>query len=130
MCADSGAMMIKRNALFGCPMHYSAADALSLFHARFAGASEQVFGLGTLPDGRSSYQALADTVPEGARRVLDLACGDGALLERLAPPERVGLDRSPEELAAARARLGPELPLHQGMAQQLPFEDASFDAVT
>lgn len=113
-------------------MHYSQTEALEAFHARYAGASDRVFARGVTPDGRSSYQALADCVPPEARRVLDLACGDGPMLARLAAPGRsvVGLDRSAPELAAARARLGPDAELHEGLAQALPFEDASFDAAT
>lgn len=113
-------------------MPLTTTEALSSFHARFAGASDRVFGRGTVPDGRSSYQWLADQVPPEAARVLDLACGDGALLARLARPGReiMGLDRSEHELAAARARLGPEVALHHGVAQALPFPDGSFDAVT
>ena len=86
---------------------------------------------GMLEDGCSSYQRLAEAVSPGAR-VLDLACGDGALIAilREAGHDVTGLDRSSDELAAARRRLGPGLPLHLGEARALPFEDGSFDAVT
>ena len=57
-------------------------------------------------------------------RVLDLACGDGALLARL--PGAVGVDLSPGELALARRR-GHEVV--EGRAQALPFADRSFDTV-
>jgi 3' terminal RNA ribose 2'-O-methyltransferase Hen1 len=46
----------------------------------------------------------------GARSVLDLGCGDGKLIERLAAQPLltriVGLDISPDAIAAARLRLG------------------------
>ena len=113
-------------------MHYTAPDALAAFHARFAGASDRVFGPGRAEDGRSSYMMLAETVDEHAAHVLDLACGDGALLAKLMRPGRevVGLDRSPHELAAARERLGPDVPLVEASAQKMPFFNESFDAVT
>lgn len=109
----------------------SMPDALARFHACCAGASARVFQRGMLEDGCTSYQRLADAVSPGVR-VLDLACGDGALIAilREAGHDVTGLDRSSDELAAARRRLGPELPLHHGEAQALPFEDGSFDAVT
>lgn len=113
-------------------MRYTVPEALAAFHARYAGASDRVFSRGQDDAGRSSYARLAETVPPEAEVVFDLACGDGAMLQRLQRPGRrqVGLDRSPEELAAARARLGPEATLVLGMAQELPFEDGSFDAAT
>lgn len=85
-----------------------------------------------LADGRTSYQALAAEVA-GARRVLDLGCADGALLAVLAAAGATalaGIDLSTAELELARRR--PALAgadLRQGRAQQLPFADASFDAV-
>ncbi|WP_445527562.1 class I SAM-dependent methyltransferase [Streptomyces cyslabdanicus] len=85
-----------------------------------------------LADGRTSYQVLAAEVA-GARRVLDLGCADGALLEVLAAAgaeELAGIDLADQELALARMR--PALTcadLRQGRAQELPFADNSFDAV-
>jgi SAM-dependent methyltransferase len=67
------------------------------------------------------------------RRVLELGCGTGVFLERVAPcgARIVGLDLSADLLAKARARLGdvPNVVLHRGNAEQLPYADASFDAV-
>ncbi|GIG55780.1 hypothetical protein Lfu02_01520 [Longispora fulva] len=83
-------------------------------------------------DGRSSYRIMADTVA-GARRVLDLGCADGWLLERLAEAGAetlAGIDLSEGELAFARRR--PALAgadLRCGRAQQLPYADGSYDAV-
>jgi SAM-dependent methyltransferase len=67
-------------------------------------------------------------------RVLDVACGTGAVaqeaLRRVGPERQVaGLDVSPDMLAVARRKL-PDLDLRQGHAEELPFDDESFDAVT
>ncbi len=65
--------------------------------------------------------------------ILDLACGAGAFLKDLAaafPRARLaGIDLSPPYLAEARRRSG-VTSLVQGMAERLPFADASLDAVT
>lgn len=66
-------------------------------------------------------------------RVLDLGCGSGLLLERLAGiapgGARVGVDRTPEMLALARRRLGAEVALALARAEQLPFASSCFDWV-
>jgi len=80
----------------------------------------------------SSYEWLAAHATPG-ERVLDLACGDGALLEVLRSrgiDGAIGVDMSEGELGAARTRLGPSANLVRARAQALPFEDGSFDLVT
>lgn len=67
------------------------------------------------------------------QRVLDVACGTGILgrqvASRTGPTGAVtGLDPSPGMLEVAR-RLAPNLEWRQGVAESLPFPDASFDAV-
>jgi ubiquinone/menaquinone biosynthesis C-methylase UbiE len=64
------------------------------------------------------------------RRALDVGCGTGALIERAtraSPARFVGVDLSPEMLAAARARLGPRPELVAGSAAALPFRSGAFD---
>jgi SAM-dependent methyltransferase len=83
-------------------------------------------------EGRTSYQVMVDEVASLPResRLLDLACGDGYLLSLLAQDgfrNLVGVDQSPEELARARARLGPGAELHCQEARTLPVPDASVD---
>lgn len=75
------------------------------------------------------YEWLARSVSSSAKTVLDLACGAGAMVDRLARPGRtvVGLDRAIEELEEAQRR--GRGPLVQGHASYLPFADNSFDAV-
>ena len=66
-------------------------------------------------------------------RVLDVATGTGAVARELIRRYGctvVGLDQSPEMLAEARRRLGDEVELVEGRAEELPFANASFDALT
>ena len=60
--------------------------------------------------------------------ILDLGCGDGQLTLRLASTGAcvVGVDVSPEMVAAARSR---GIDAHEGSAESLPFANQSFDAV-
>jgi ubiquinone/menaquinone biosynthesis C-methylase UbiE len=69
-------------------------------------------------------------------RLLDLACGNGRFLAQVltAFPRlpATGLDLSPAYCAEARVRLArwPQVELANGAAEQAPFDDASFDAIT
>jgi demethylmenaquinone methyltransferase / 2-methoxy-6-polyprenyl-1,4-benzoquinol methylase len=71
-------------------------------------------------------------------RVLDVATGTGAValeLVRQHDCSVVGVDRSADMLAVARARiaargLASRIELHEARAEALPFADASFDALT
>lgn len=87
---------------------------LRTFHASHPGITARALERG------GSYARLAARVPGG--RVLDLACGDGALLARL-PAGSIGLDLSREELGVTPRTV-------QGRAQALPFSDGAFDVVT
>ncbi|MFE9307727.1 class I SAM-dependent methyltransferase [Streptomyces sp. NPDC006706] len=101
---------------------------LKAFHAERPAVTADAFLAGRAPDGRSSYEILSDRVA-GARRVLDLGCGDGVLLARTEGRWLAGVDLSPEALALARRR--PSLratALAQAGAQGLPFADGAFDA--
>lgn len=82
---------------------------------------------------------LVARVPLEARRVLDVASGTGAVAIELAraQPERtvLGVDQSPEMLAAGRERieragLAGRIELRDGRAEALPFGDGEFDALT
>ncbi len=65
----------------------------------------------------------------GNERALDAGCGTGALAFALAPHVRevVGVDSSPQLLAAGRARAPLNVTLLPGDATALPFEVGSFD---
>jgi ubiquinone/menaquinone biosynthesis C-methylase UbiE len=71
----------------------------------------------------------------GKPRVLDIGCGNGALLRKLSDriASGTGIDFSPKmiELASARARTDhPNLHFETVREPKLPFPDASFDVVT
>ena len=82
--------------------------------------------------------ALVDAVKaRPGERILDVATGTGmvaAALARRYGARVVGLDQSPEMLAAARARIerSPALrvTLVEGEAERLPFADGEFDHLT
>ncbi|MBW4622875.1 MAG: methyltransferase domain-containing protein [Cyanosarcina radialis HA8281-LM2] len=68
-------------------------------------------------------------------RVLDIGCGTGRLLDRLATEfpdlQGTGLDLSPEMLRIARRshHHHPRLIFRSGNAENLPFADGQFDAI-
>jgi demethylmenaquinone methyltransferase/2-methoxy-6-polyprenyl-1,4-benzoquinol methylase len=77
--------------------------------------------------------------PVSGDRVLDVATGTGMVAAELLSScdcTVVGLDQSAEMLSRARQRfadgraLGTRVELIQGQAEQLPFEDSSFDRLT
>ena len=82
---------------------------------------------------------LVSRIPPDAQRVLDVASGTAAVAIALARAEPtrtvVGIDQSPEMLAAGReramhARLADRIELREGRAEDLPFADAEFDALS
>ncbi len=75
----------------------------------------------------SQYHLAADAT------ILDIGCGTGRLLEllgdQLPDAALTGLDLAPNMLQQAAARLGENVRLIQGDAEQLPFGDSSFQLV-
>ena len=107
-----------------------------VFHTEHESATET--GLSEFVDERgfATYERIAATVDlEQAARVLEIGCGDGALLQRIIairPAVRVsGIDLSEVEIARAAERLPAENveQLVVGCAEGLPFAEAKFDAV-
>ena len=70
--------------------------------------------------------------PVRGERVLDIGCGTGRHLLMFSELglDVTGLDASHHMLEMAKRRLGPRAELHQGLAEDLPFEDNSFDVAT
>jgi ubiquinone/menaquinone biosynthesis C-methylase UbiE len=101
--------------------------------------TEQYAKLASDYDSRWSFYVRATTdatmsrLPSIPGRVLDVGCGTGALLTRLVngfPDSKVsGVDASSEMLELARSRLPTEVNLHNCWAEDLPFDDGSFDTV-
>jgi ubiquinone/menaquinone biosynthesis C-methylase UbiE len=76
---------------------------------------------------------LAAEADLSGRRVLDVGCGTGRLLEYLTSAYGVrgsGVDATSEMLAVARERLPPEVRLEEARAEVLPFDDGAFERVT
>jgi ubiquinone/menaquinone biosynthesis C-methylase UbiE len=83
------------------------------------------------PGVTAVHETLARETDLAGTRVLDVGCGTGTNLLVLA--ERfgcrpAGVDSSKGMLAEARLKL-PSADLRHGVAERLPFDDASFDAV-
>lgn len=95
---------------------------------RRPGAVEDVLAR-TMGGQSTPYEWLARAVALGASRVLDLGCGAGAMVERLAAPGRmvVGVEHCLAGLTEAASR--GRGPLVLGHLSYLPFADDSFDAV-
>ena len=70
--------------------------------------------------------------PRPGQHILDLACGTGTLalaIARRQPAATViGVDGDSEMLARARAK-APDIEFDEALAQDLPYDDGSFDAV-
>jgi demethylmenaquinone methyltransferase / 2-methoxy-6-polyprenyl-1,4-benzoquinol methylase len=113
--------------------------ALALF-AGLGGSYDRMGTLLSLGEEPRWRRALVDRVrarPEDC--VLDVATGTGLVARELVRTHGcsvVGLDQSEQMLAGARAKLAadPEvaagIELVRGEAEQLPFRDAEFDALT
>ncbi|MEO8830372.1 class I SAM-dependent methyltransferase [Lapillicoccus sp.] len=88
--------------------------------------------MGIFSDPLSTELAdLAGVRAGSGMRVLDVGCGPGALtselVNRCGAAQVVGVDPSPPFVAAVRARLA-GVDVVQAPAEELPFEDESFDA--
>ena len=82
---------------------------------------------------------LVSRIPADAQRVLDVASGTAAVAIALVRADAsravVGVDQSPEMLAAGSERvahegLSEQIELREGRAEELPFADREFDALT
>jgi ubiquinone/menaquinone biosynthesis C-methylase UbiE len=78
---------------------------------------------------RLIFQVLESELPDWRdKRILDVGCGTGAILQRLGnPAKNVGIDLAPEAVSFSKQRGLNNV--RQGDICALPFSDASFDAV-
>ena len=111
---------------------------LQAFHDRQPGATPRALGWGRVePGGGTTYQHLAAAVAQvrPGLRVLDLACGDGALVPALqarvaAPLDYLGIDIAELDLARARDQHGgPGVEFKRARVQSLPCPDGGIDVV-
>jgi ubiquinone/menaquinone biosynthesis C-methylase UbiE len=103
-------------------------------------AQRAMWASGNYPEVARRIESVAELLAQRAGaaagvRMLDVATGSGnvALAGARAGAEVTGLDLTPELLEAARARAaeaGLEVRFLEGDAEELPFEDGSFDVVT
>lgn len=83
------------------------------------------------PRAAAAAAAVLGLVPEGAGALLDVACGTGLVTRRLSAREGLrvtGVDAAYRMARMAAGRLPGAVVL--GDSRQLPFPDASFDAVS
>ena len=73
----------------------------------------------------ASYAAIDPT----SHRVLDVACGTGVLLDVVGATRCSGVDADPRALAIARRRLASRASLVAARAEELPFDDRTFERV-
>ncbi len=107
---------------------------LKAVHFKYPSMTSKAFAQYKDSDQKSSYQRLADCLPKPAKKIVDLACGDGYLTSILcahAPSAKiVGIDMADGELDVARAKYQTKaVSFVNANADALPFGNASIDAV-
>jgi SAM-dependent methyltransferase len=95
-----------------------------------AGWWQREFTDGADPEYEEQIIPIVERHLEGARRVLDVGCGEGQIARRAAAlgAQVLGLDPTPSQIAVAVARGGGPV-YARADADHLPVADASFDAV-
>jgi phthiocerol/phenolphthiocerol synthesis type-I polyketide synthase E len=124
-----------------CQLDTSEFGAFSIFlNYGYAANEEKRFAQVTLPEhylNRNSVQLVLELVGDRSidgKDILDVGCGRGGtiatLKEFFAPATLTGIDLSSEATAFnRRTHTDPRCSFHEGDAEDLPFDDASFDTV-
>lgn len=103
-------------------------DYLSTFHSQNPGITEQAFNHAPHPSVGTPHEWLVAALPVRPGRILDVACGNAALVTRLpVGTSYLGVDVSSGELDLAR-RSG-RGPVMKADMRNLPLPDGSFDTV-
>ena len=113
-------------------------DALQLFAPVAATYDRYARLLSFAQDARWRSFLVSRIAAVPGDRILDVACGTGAValeLVRRFDCTVVGVDQSPAMLAEARRRVARQnqstrVELHEARAEELPFENGSFDGLT
>jgi len=97
---------------------------------RHAAWWQQGFTEGADPEYEEQVLPLVEEHLRGARRVLDVGCGEGHIARRIAllGNDVLGLDPTPSQIRAAHDR-GGSARFARSRAEQLPCADRTFDAV-
>lgn len=134
----------KSHGLWGSLGKYTGlvpAETMKRFEPEDIGAAGSYDGVAELYDAvfedirvrRDEWRFLSRRLPEGKPRVLDIGCGNGALLCQLADAigESVGIDPSEGMLACARRRAAEHshLRFEKVNGPHLPLADNSVDVV-
>jgi len=124
--------------------HWARADAARLAAVRadraaaaaqyFAARAEQWDAIRSLHIADSAVEArMRDLIGSSIGRLVDIGTGTGRMIELFgdAATHMIGIDRSPEMLRLARAKLGDvaRCELRQGDVNALPLDDATADTV-
>ena len=82
-------------------------------------------------DGPVRATAFTMSAPKQGMKVLDVGCGTGIILEQYADAgcDCFGVDASDAMLSQARKRIDDRAVLTLGSAEQLPFDDDTFERV-
>lgn len=77
------------------------------------------------------FEALAEVLEPAGKTIVDVGCGDGAIVRHLARlgATAIGVEVSEGQLERARTKAGPGETYGVASGEKLPFADASADAI-